>query len=213
MRPILAATTLLLAAAFTVAEDKRNVTYVDLQPKGNEKLAEDFHGSDGSGNNLAALPKGEQTFAGVKFKVGEQAIQLGSLAVADKPAKVEGIKVGQKLAKLHILHATGHTVDDDTEIGSYTVHYADGSKETIPIVYGKDVRDWWYGDGAPDVSRGKVAWKGDNDAAKGMGARVRLYLTTWDNPHPDKQVTTIDYSAPGTTNAAPFCVAMTTEAK
>ncbi|MBM4092530.1 MAG: hypothetical protein FJ276_24375, partial [Planctomycetes bacterium] len=35
------------------------------------------------------------------------------------------------------------------------------------------------------------------------------YLTTWDNPKPAVQVTTIDYVSAGQTAAGPFCVAMT----
>src|SRR5262245_7775527 len=141
------------------------VTFIDLQPKANQKLKENLHSDETPGNNLAALPRGEQTFAGVKFKIGDGLIQLGSQALAGKPTKVEGIAVGCPVAKLHILHATGYSTEDDTEIGSYTIHYADGTKEAIPIVYGKDVRDWWVGADAPDVTRGKEAWKGDNDAA------------------------------------------------
>src|SRR5262249_52552763 len=151
---------------------------------------------------------GEQTLAGVKFKIGDGLIQLGSQALPGKPTKVEGIAVGRPVAKLHILHATGYSTEDDTESGSYTIHYADGTKETIRSVYGKDVRDWWFGEDAPDVTRGKVAWKGDNDAAKGLGFRVRLYLTTWKNPHPDKKVVSIDYTSKNETMAAPYCVAV-----
>jgi len=57
-------------------------------------------------------------------------------------------------------------------------------------------------------------WKGDNQRAKQVGARIRLYLTTWENPKPDKKVVSIDYlSKKDDTVAAPFCLAMTLEAK
>src|SRR5438105_15964964 len=82
---------------------------IDLQPKANHKLKDNFHGTDFQGNNLESLPQGEQTLEGIKFKIGEKYIQLTSTqaAVADMPEKVEGIKVDAKFAKLHILHATG----------------------------------------------------------------------------------------------------------
>jgi hypothetical protein len=38
---------------------------------------------------------------------------------------------------------------------------------------------------------------------------LRLYLTTWDNPKPKVQVTTIDCVSVGQTAAGPFCVAIT----
>jgi hypothetical protein len=214
MRRVLLATGIgfALAALSAQAADSQ-VTFIDLQPKANQKLKENLHSDDNPGNNLAALPAGEQTLAGVKFKIGDGLIQLGSQILTGKPTKVEGIVVDRPVANLHILHATGYSTEDDTEIGSYTIHYADKTKETIPIVYGKDVRDWWFGDAAPDVTRGKVAWMGDNEAAKGLGSRVRLYLTTWKNPHPDKKVVSIDYASKNDAQAAPFCVAITAEGK
>jgi hypothetical protein len=208
---------------------EKRFAYVDLQPKANQKLSDNF-GSGREGNNLAGLPKGEQTFEGVKFKIEDGIIQLGSkLLKEEKPDKVEGIKVGRAFPKLHLLHATGYGngseigkdgmegdplfVADDTEIAAYKVRYEDGSVETIPVVYGKDVRDWWFAENSKGVTRGKVAWKGDNDLAKGFQSQVRLYLTTWKNPHPAKRVASIDYVKTNDTPAAPFCVAISLEEK
>ena len=73
------------------------------------------------------------------------------------------------------------------------------------------MRDWWFTENSKGVTRGKVAWKGENDLAKGLGSQIRLYLTTWENPHPTKQVVSIDYLKMGETPAAPFCIAATLE--
>lgn len=200
------------AKAEAAQAQAETITYIDLQPKANQKLKEDFHSDQYPGNNLAELPTGKQTFADVKFNIGDGAIQLGSKRVKDKPEKIEGIKVDQKLDRLHILHATGYRAEDDTPIGEYVVHYADKSKETIEIVYGKDVIDWWFYPDSKEVTRGKKAWEGQNEPAKGFDASIRLYLTTWENPHPGKQVVSIDYISTQT-DAAPFCVAMTVERK
>ena len=103
-------------------------------------------------------------------------------------------------------------VEDDTEIGEYKIHYADKSMATVPIVYGKDVRDWWFREDEEAPSRGKVAWKSDNELAKQYHCRLRLYRTTWENPKPDKKVVRIDYiGRKDKTVAAPFCVAMSVE--
>jgi hypothetical protein len=189
--------------------------FIDLQPKGNQKLKDDFHGTQFPGNNLASVPQGVQTFEEVKFKIGEQLIQLTSTqdAVADKPEKVEGLKVDAKLTKLHILHATAWQTDDDTLIGEYTVNWDDGSTLTIPIEYGKDVLDWWCNADSPEPTRGKVAWKGDNEGAKTRNATIRLYLTTWENSKPELKIKSIDYSTTKQSPAAPFCVAITGEKK
>jgi hypothetical protein len=205
------------------AEETKKFSTVDLQPKANQKLTDNL-GSGAEGNNLANLPKGEQTLEGVKFKIADclvqlasqrlKLIQLGSQRLKElKPDRVDGIKVGKAFGKLHLLHATlwgrNKDVADDTEIAKYEVHYEGGDTETIPVVYGKDVRDWWVGSDEVDATRGKVAWKGENGAA----IQIRLYLGTWENPHPTKRVVSVDYVKVGNTHAAPFCVAMTLEEK
>jgi hypothetical protein len=104
------------------------------------------------------------------------------------------------------------SVTDGTPVAQYTVHYGDGTVETIPVVYGEDVRDWWDIDNSKAVCRGKVAWEGNNPAARRSQWRttIRLYLTMWKNLHPGKKVVSIDYISKNTT-APPFCVAMTIE--
>ena len=163
-------------------------------------------------------------------EVGEGVIQLGSPFLATKnPTKVEGIKVGHACTKVHIVHATGYGngqglgvpgmpgepgfIADGTKIAEYKIRYGDGSTATIPVVYGEDVRDWWFAEGVKGVSRGKIAWHGDNELAKSFDVRIRLYLTSWDNPHPAKKIASIDYGKAGKTDAAPFCLAITLEAK
>jgi hypothetical protein len=49
---------------------------------------------------------------------------------------------------------------------------------------------------------------------KGSGLKIKLFVTTWKNPHPNKRIATIDYvTAAGgqQTGAAPFCVAISAE--
>jgi hypothetical protein len=200
--------------SFVAAEPaaEKSVTYVDLQPKTNQKLKDPFHGSSDA-NDLAELKEGKQTLEGLKFNIGKGLIQLANDNLKDQlPEKVEGIKVDAKFAKLHILQATGHSADDDTVIAKYVLHYADKSVETIEVVYGKDVRDWWYLEGEKETSRAKVVWKGDNEDAKASKCGIRLYMSTWKNPKPDKKVASIDYiGRKADTAAAPFCIAMTME--
>jgi hypothetical protein len=197
-----------------VKRDNKGTIFLDLQPKANGKLKENFHGGT-PGNNLAELPQGEQKLGGVKFNIGAGLIQLGGKGQTP-PDKVEGIQVGRAFARLHILHAAGTGWDskDGTVIGHYVVHYADKTKAPIDIVYGKDVLDWWYiAKNANAKEAVRVAWKGNNESAKKSGGTIRLYLTTWKNPHPKKKVVSIDFTSTRATHAAPFCVAMTVEGK
>jgi outer membrane protein assembly factor BamB len=195
--------------ARTRPADGRKQTCLDLQPKANLKLRDDVGVPE---NNLAMLLTGEQTLAGVRWNIGQSLILLSGKATADRPDKAEGIKVGTACAKLHFLHGAHFQAPDDTVIGYYTINYEDKSLEKVPIVYGKDVSDWWYTEGTAVPSRAKVAWTGENDAArKTNGSKIRLYLMTWNNPHPSRKIVSIDLASTNSTNAAPFCVAMTIE--
>ncbi|MCI0460366.1 MAG: hypothetical protein L0Z62_25720 [Gemmataceae bacterium] len=213
-----------LLGSLGAAQQTTKFSYVDLQPRANQKLTDNFGGDQG--NTLASLPKGEQTFEKVKFKIGDGLLQLGGpLLKAQKPDRVEGVQVGKVFARLHLLHATQYgslsgIIADDTEIAKYVVHYEDGTTATIPVVYGRDVRNWWFSIKEKGVTRGKVAWTGENEATKqtlsrpkNAQRRLRLYLGTWENPHPTKRVLRIDYVKVGDNPAAPFCVAMTLEEK
>jgi RNA polymerase sigma factor (sigma-70 family) len=187
------------------------ISYVDLQPKANQKLKEQFRESQFQDNNLADVKQGKHTLEGFKFNIGEGMIYLANEKLKDKiPEKVEGIKVGAKFAQLHILHATAYRETPDTVIAKYIVHYADKSEETIEVVYGQDVLDWWRYQGVMEPTRGKVVWAGANEAAKGFEATLWLFAQTWKNPHPNKQVASIDFVST-LTGAAPFVVAMTVE--
>jgi hypothetical protein len=219
MTRLLATVVCYWALSLPAAAAEPAFAYIDLAGKTTYKLSDDL-GVEKLQGNTVTVPQGEQTFEGIKFKIGEGVIQLGGSFWTDPPVKVEGITVGKKLVKLHILHATGYGrtgpgsprhVGEDTPIGEYTLHYEDKSTETIPVVYGVDVRDWWSDD--KKTSRSLVAWRGDNDAAKRLNSTIRLYLTTWENPKLDQKVVSIDYLKVGDNPAAPFCVALTAEEK
>jgi hypothetical protein len=63
---------------------------------------------------------------------------------------------------------------------------------------------------APPRYKLLIAWQGRNEAARKFDATAKLYVTTWENPHPGKRAVRIDYvAAAPDTGAAPFCVAIT----
>ncbi|HKI34688.1 MAG TPA: hypothetical protein VKA46_22720 [Gemmataceae bacterium] len=218
-RPLVAVIACVLFAALlsaAPAPTEPSLNPIDLKEHINVKLKDSFHAGTTPGNDLAPLPTGKQTLAGVKFTIGDGVVQLGSARVKDKPEKVEGIKVGRFLTKLHVLHSCGcgYATEDSTVIGKYVVHYDDKTTEDIEIVYGKDVVDWWVAPDRKAPTRSKVGWEGENEAVKGSGTKIKLSLTTWENPHPKKKVVSLDYVATAaTTDVAPFCVAITAEDK
>jgi hypothetical protein len=203
-----------LALSAAPVPEEQPTAYIDLKPHINVKMNENLHSDRYPNNNLDTLPKGKQTFADAKFLIGDGVLQLGSAQVTTKPQKIEGIKVGRRFAKLNILQATGYSVEDDTQIAKYVINYEDKTTEEIEVVYGKDVVDWWAYPGRAAPTRSKVAWEGENEASKGFEAKLKLYLTTWENPHPKKKVVSIDFVATAPEkDAAPFCVAITAEDK
>jgi hypothetical protein len=91
------------------------------------------------------------------------------------------------------------------------VNYEDGTTEVIPIIYGKDVRCWHrHGDDRP-TTEAPLAWLGRNTFTRRVNTYVRLYVTTWTNPSPEKAVSSIDIVSTRE-KAAPFSVAMAIEA-
>jgi beta-galactosidase len=102
-------------------------------------------------------------------------------------------------------------VEDGTAIGEYIINYDDKTTARIPIIYGKHVRDWFNWDNSKPVAESKMAWEGNNQISKQEGKKIRLFLTTWKNPNPNKPISTIDYVSNGKTVCAPFCVAITAE--
>jgi hypothetical protein len=207
--PLITASFLTIAVATAFAGD-REIICLDLRSHGNQKLNSNFH-NDRAGNNLAALPVGKQVLDGIIFEIGESLIHLNCTQLKDMPDKVEGIRVDRSFERLHILHAAAFNTEDNTVIGLYVIQYADGTRENSEIVYGQDLSDWWFGEEDKEPARAKVAWKGDNEAAKANSKKIQLYHTVWINPFPEKKVVSIDFLAAEKSNSAPFCLAMTVE--
>lgn len=193
-------------------------TPINLQPKANQPLNRPAK-PGGRGNQLADLPRGRQSLAGVPFEIGESYIHLGGKGLRGKPLAVNGIPVNQTVHRLHFLHATSnsgiHKRDgsgqrDGELIALYLVHYEDGTTADVPVIYGEHLRDWWNWDNSKPVTNAKVAWEGENTYAQRNGVTIRLYSSSWENPHPQKKVATIDFQSANSLSG-PFCVAVTAE--
>ena len=106
----------------------------------------------------------------------------------EPPEAVRGIVIGARFDTLHILHTTmfgnAFGAEDGTEIGTYIVHYADRTVERIPIIYGKDARDWWRSSDPAETSQARLAWGGKN-AAVSETDQIRLFSPRRENPHPE----------------------------
>jgi hypothetical protein len=198
-----------LAAPF---QPNGTLSYVELQPKANQTM--DMPTFDTPFNDMRKVPRGEQTFGGVKFNIGPGSLQLGSGLLPTASERIEGISVGKHVARMYVLHGAQfsgptHSVADGTTIGWYRIVYDDQSEESIAAVAGEDVGNW-FADDAKGPTRGAKVWEGQNLLAEWMNTSVRLYAGGWTNPHPEKKVARIDYLTAGA-QAAPFCLAITIE--
>ena len=170
--------------------------------------------SNAENDNPLDLPAGPRLLAGVEFQIGERMLQLRGQRAPQMPLAVKEIPVHRRVVRLYILHATqdarsSHGVREGELIAEYRVHYADGDVATIPVNVGQDVRDWWTSEPEP-LARSQVAWAGENKAASDGHCYLRLFLSTWKNPHLEKVVASIDYVSMQRA-AAPFCLAITAE--
>jgi hypothetical protein len=183
---------------------------IDLSNHYNATLTENWH--EGQGGSLAALPSGLQEFKGVLFDV-RGIVQLAGRQLARQgyPNKVTGITVNRVCRRIYFLHATGWTEEPGKHIGDYVIHYADGRRGFFPILYGREVVDWYpHSEDPPVVPGVTTAWDGNNSGSKRTGSERRLFLSAWQNPAPDIEIRSIDFVST-MTEAAPFLIAITTD--
>ena len=185
---------------------------VDLQAQANHRLDRDFHTH---GNNLRVLPRGKQQFGQVEFLIGDKFIFLAGKRAPQFPESAEGIPVNTQITRLHFLQGGGWgtPIPDGTPVGKYVVHYDDMTLTQVPIVYGKDLRDWWSFDDSPPTSA-TVAWTCVNHASRdfqGQRLKIRLFRMMWENPRPEKRVTSFDFVSFNDTICSPFLIAVTGE--
>src|SRR5690606_18688141 len=105
----------------------------------------------------------------------------------------------QRCQRLHFLHAANIPAWPDrggTRIGTYTVRYADGTHDAIPIVLGKTIglfmRNSGWADKGGEGGDAKVAVWLDTETTLVDGKSTRLLQLSWDNPHPGRAITSID---------------------
>jgi len=186
---------------------------LDLTRYYNATLTESWLGKTNA--NLAILPKGLQTFAGVQFDV-RGIVQTSSQLLTDKryPVQVRGMSVHQKCRHLHFLQGVCFATPAEAgdQVASYFLHFAGNpARVEIPIVYDRDVRDWMASPDEPPAPRElNVAWSSDVAAAKTTGGPLRLFMTTWTNLVPETEIESIDFVS-SMSMPAPFLIAISAD--
>ncbi len=189
---------------------RNRLTFVDLDPLGNDFLAD---GPGGNGNDLNCLPRGIHKMGDTFFRIGEKMVHLKGRERPELPASVKGITVGARGRVLHFLHSTQGGTEDGKIVAVYVIHYADGTHEQAPVVYARDVTNWMHRDPGRPISRAIPAWTGPTDMTERQsrpGLMVRLFEMSWTNPHPEKAIASLDFLSKGN-ECDPFLVALTLE--
>ena len=162
----------------------------------------------GKDYDLSALQTGKQWLGGMLFDVVDPKRNQGASCIVLRgshrftsderfPTEVTGIPVGHKLSSLTFLHTCGWPVTAGEKIGSYRVHYEDGTVEDAPVLYGKDVLEWNHRR-PDDVTEAEIAWTGETKAK----APACVFAWTWRNPHPEKVIASLDIVSSGTAASA-----------
>ena len=217
-RPWLEARRTPSSGAFFSADPAR-IRFVDLRAAANRAFSDRIAG-DGAGgwtdqgeNCLRNVPWGPTDCNGVVFDFirpdqnGDRAcVMLRStrLPQLDLPDAVRGVRVDLRAEALYFLHAAAWPGGSGEEVMRYLVRYADGSSETVPILAGRDIGDWWFDTRKKPAAaaRCRPGWK--NSESRGFHA------LRWDNPHPEKTIACIDIESAGGA-AVPVVAAVTAE--
>jgi hypothetical protein len=143
------------------------------------------------------LPKGLQVFDGVPFQV-DGVIQLagsgrpGGSGHPNAPDNVTGIPVESGFEELHLLMAVDGSADEGAEVARITLVYSDGSKATLSLKYGDQIRNWtgrWHSSEHPlGDTNSCVAWVGQNSDPASVDRFARLFHVVLKNPKPQKKV-------------------------
>jgi RNA polymerase sigma factor (sigma-70 family) len=169
------------------------------------------------GNHLASVPHGRHVFAGVPFDV-RGVVQLQGRIWKSKgyvfPERVEGIAGGGLCRRIQILHANSSFADTPgVVVARLILHYGDGSLGQLDIHQDQEILDWWNWPKGTQKAKDPntiVAWTGKNPATTDRGLKIRLCKTAFANPHPEKEIQTIDYVS-AMAGSAPFMVGLTLE--
>jgi hypothetical protein len=209
-----------------MAADTGDLRTIDLRPYVNVMLTPRTPVPNEPGENaLAEMPVGVHTFGGVSFDVAGKIQLMGrGLLKSNRiyPVIRKSIEISQKCRRIHLLHGASHVAYyPDTTIAKLVLHYADGSTGEIAIVSGEHLLDCWGPTYTTPAMRERLAplsrdtelaWVGNSagDPQEPSPSAARIYKSTFVNPKPDLEISTIDYIST-LTDAAPFLIGLTQE--
>ncbi len=169
-----------LSLALHAAEEPKFISIPLDQASGSKPLA-----SYKEDDAWSVVPPGPQLYDRVPFDVMSKLQLAGNTDSRDGRlyvARSLGIPVGQRLVRLHLLHAANIPGLDDQPVAELRLRYADGTTQSLFITYTVHVRNY-YKDQEGDIvtdPNSKLVWTGRRAAAS--RSALRLYKTTFTLP-------------------------------
>ncbi len=157
---------------------------------GNQGLT-DEHDNDGKGgwtdqgaNDLRSFQPGVIAAQGIPFAIGDKVIVLRGTMRMRFPVKSAVIPMdGVKAERLAFCHTVAWGAQYGKKVFEYVITYEDGKEEIFPVLYQKDVVDWW---GGQEALNARQAWRGVNGEAM-----VAIQHAQWKNPRPEAPIKSI----------------------
>ena len=152
------------------------------------------------GNLWAILPTGRQTYRGVPFQIGTRLQVHGNADARDfrrYPARVMGIPVHERLARLHVVQGANLREIDGRPVAALRFNYEDGATHILFITYGVHTREWWSYPTTERVSsltdpNTSIVWTGRSIDGDRLGATHRMFKSSFDLPVREQPVESID---------------------
>ena len=179
---------------------------LDLSPFYNELLPGQRLPTDVS---RSYLNPGIHIWQGIKFDVRGE-IDSGGTDYDDP----DPIPVGQKCSEVDFLLGSNLLWQNGETNCQMVIHFANGTKATVPIIYGKDMALSHFSDVYPrnsSVLTNSVVWEESIYANAPLHPVFGFYIKRWENPFPDEIVTVIDFKKNHHVGA--FLVAITLQPK
>jgi hypothetical protein len=122
------------------------------------------------------------------------------------------IPLGRRARSIGFLASTiwgrGDSVNSGEDpVARYVFHYDDGSSVEDPVLWRRDIVDWWNGGTLGDLR--SLGWFDRAPARPGEAfSQATFSEKIWRNPHPEKVITRIDFVS-AKIEAAPFLLGVT----
>jgi len=195
-----------------------NLTFsvIDLSKFVNRSLADDVDddgkggwSDQGSAMDMRGIGPGDKTYEKVPFRILAPLSCVALRSPKRNPGELPehvSIPVGTKADMVYFLHG-GAWLNGGLEHWRYAIQYEDGTSESIPIIGGKNIRDWTDAPGFLADPEG--AWRAFAAETTGGAVFVQqsVWVLEWKNPHPTKAITTIDFAGSG--NGVPILLGIT----